>query len=103
MTDQLVQKAIPACRRAGIPIVWLGSGPLNDDLDTLPPTIIRGFSLDTNFDKPEAQLKGLGQDMGRITLQDGTKVEAGRALMREQWNTQVYTELMEVSQPDHQS
>lgn len=62
VTDQLVQKAIPACRRAGIPIVWLGWGLSDDDLDILPPTIIRDFSLDTNFDNSTGCINSRGPD-----------------------------------------
>lgn len=37
--DTLLEHAIPACWKAGIPIVWLGWGLTEQDIDERPPTI----------------------------------------------------------------
>ena len=37
--DELLKCAIPACRKAGIQIVWLNWGLIEQDIDKMPPTI----------------------------------------------------------------
>ncbi len=86
VVDKLVQSAIPACRKAGIPIVWLNWGLTQQDIDELPPTIIKGFAADVNFKGPR-RVKGLGSPIGSVQLADGSLVDAGRVLMPNQWNT----------------
>jgi nicotinamidase-related amidase len=85
--EKLVKTAIPACRTANIPVVWLGWGLEDKDLDDLPPTIVRGFGLDTNFEGEPKSFGGLGEEIGQVELPDGTTVDGGRVLMRDQWNT----------------
>ncbi|KAH8810905.1 Isochorismatase-like protein [Xylogone sp. PMI_703] len=100
--DELLKHAIPACRKAEIPIVWLGWGLTEKDIDEMPPSIARGyqFGLDTNFEDGIARdLGALGEDMGQLKLDDGTVIEAGRVMMCDQWNTAFYPPLVEVSQP----
>ncbi|KAK3941870.1 Isochorismatase-like protein [Diplogelasinospora grovesii] len=64
----------------------------------MPPSIVRGFGLDDNFDEPK-NLGGLGADIGQLRLDDGTVIEAGRVLMRDEWNTAFYPRLAEASKP----
>lgn len=95
---KLVEVAIPACREAGIPIVWLGWGLEDGDLEDMPPTIVRGFGLDRNFDRTK-KIGELGKEIGQVTLEDGTAIDAGRALMQHQWNTEIYHPLAEAALP----
>lgn len=96
--DKLLEIAIPACRQAKIPVVWLGWGLDDKDLEDTPPTIFRGFGLDTNFDTTR-NFGGPGDDIGELVLEDGTSIQAGRALMRDQWNTELYPSLVKASRP----
>jgi hypothetical protein len=50
VVDQLLKVAIPACREADIPILWLNWGLTEKDIDEMPLTIVRGFVTDNNFD-----------------------------------------------------
>jgi hypothetical protein len=65
VVDQLLKVAIPACRKASIPILWLNWGLTEKDIDEMPPTIVRGFAADNNFGRPR-QIKGLGSHIGRV-------------------------------------
>lgn len=101
IVDKLVKEVIPACRKVNIPIVWLGWGLNEQDLHEMPPSIVRGyeFGLDENFDDGPKDLGSLGQDMGQLKLDDGTAIEAGRVMMRDQWNTEFYPRLAEHAKP----
>jgi len=90
--ENLLKIAIPACRKAGIPIVWLNWGLTEQDIEEMPPTIIKGFAADNNFVGPR-RIKGLGSDIGPVELEDGSIVEGGRALIRDQWNSASYSPL----------
>jgi nicotinamidase-related amidase len=92
--DALVKLAIPACRKAGIPIVWLNWGLTEQDIDEMPPTIIKGFAFGIDPDDPN-RFKLLGSELGQVTLEDGSRVDAGRVLMRNQWNSASYSRLEE--------
>ena len=68
----------------------------------MPPSIVRGyeFGLDTNFEDGEPKDLGtLGEDMGQLKLDDGTVIEAGRVMMRDEWNTAFYFPLAESAKP----
>lgn len=101
IVDMLLKTVIPACRKANIPIVWLGWGLTEQDVQEMPPSIVRGyeFGLDHNFVGEPRNLGALGEDMGQLKLDDGTVIEAGRVMMRDQWNTKFYPSLEEVSEP----
>lgn len=117
---QLIEHAIPAARRAGIRIIWLNWGLSDADMKTLPPAVKRTFGFyalpaDTElqpggaaFDDHPASVsvdrngvpsakdsayKGLGSDCGTLTLDDGSTVDAGKLLMRDQWNAALYPPL----------
>ena len=79
VVDQLIHEAIPACRKAGIPVLWLGWGLTPEDIEAMPPTITCGFSMDTNFEG-DRKAPELGADMGSVELHEGKKVDAGKAL-----------------------
>jgi nicotinamidase-related amidase len=98
VVDELLKYAIPACRKAGIPIVWLNWGLTEQDINEMPPTIVKGFAADSNFDGPR-RIEGLGSDIGSLQLEDGSVVQGGRVLMRDQWNSASYAPLEAKHQP----
>ncbi|KAI9867745.1 MAG: hypothetical protein M1830_005767, partial [Pleopsidium flavum] len=57
-----------------------------DEITRLPSTT-------TENGKPKHIYKGLGSDMGPITLPDGTTVPGGHLLMRSTWNAALYPPL----------
>ncbi|KFA54650.1 hypothetical protein S40293_02268 [Stachybotrys chartarum IBT 40293] len=97
IVKKLVAKVIPASRKAGIPVIWLCWGLDESDLDDIPPSIARGydFPCDQNFTKPRF-LGSLGHDIGQIRLPNNDTIEAGRVMMRGQWNTALYPPLAAV-------
>ena len=86
--DKLLKYAIPACRKAQIPIVWLGWGVTEQDIEEMPPTIIKGFQDDANFEcLPHWPVGKLGADIGPVKLEDGSTIEGGKVLKPGAWNT----------------
>ena len=80
--------------------MWLNWGLTEQDIDEMPPTIVKGFAIDNNFNG-DRQIKGLGSDVGPVELEDGSVIKGGLVLMRDQWNTASYTPLEEKHQsPD---
>ncbi len=98
VVDKLLAYAISACRKASIPVVWLSCGLTEQDIGEMPPTIVRGFAVDNNFEG-ERKIKELGSDIGLLQLEDGSIVDGGRALMQGQWNSSSYAPLEAVHQP----
>ena len=98
VVDKLLQVVIPACRKVGIPVVWLSWGVTDEDINTMPPTILKGFGLDTNF-VGDWRPPGLGSDIGPVKLEDGSVVEGGKVLMPGQWNSASYGPLEKAHQP----
>lgn len=115
---QLIEKAIPAARRAEIRIVWLNWGLTQSEVDAMPPATVRDFGFKTieaqQYDQmSEADFgscfevkpgrtehsvinhQGLGGELGMVDM-DGQKIDAGRALMRDQWNSDLTPELKRV-------
>ncbi|GAW17707.1 hypothetical protein ANO14919_071730 [Xylariales sp. No.14919] len=92
VADKLLHHVIPSCRIASIPIVWLGWGLTEEDINEMPPTIIKGFAADTNF-VGNKKIGPLGSRIGTVTLEDGTEIEGGRVLMRGQWNSRFWSPL----------
>lgn len=45
--DKLLKHAIPACRKAGIRIIWLNWGLTEQDIEEMPPTTLRAFGFKT--------------------------------------------------------
>jgi nicotinamidase-related amidase len=118
--DQLIKYAIPAARKAGIRIIWLNWGLTEQDVQNMPPAVKRAFGFfaiaaDTPFktgneafsDNPNSisvdkhgalnhkasAYKGLGTPCGTLTLPNGTTLDAGTLLMRDQWNSALYPPL----------
>ncbi|WPH03112.1 Isochorismatase hydrolase [Acrodontium crateriforme] len=98
--DQLTQHAIPAARKAGVRIVWLNWGLSDQDLVALPPGVRRafGFVLDTGEARDKhgglARLEGLGAECGIVKEpRSGRKIDAGRLLVRDAWNSALYPPL----------
>jgi len=98
VVDQLLQRAIPLCRKAAIPVIWLGWGLTEEDVQTMPPAIVKGFVADTNFEGENRTRGGLGSDIGPLKGEDGSMVEGGKIMMRDQWNTACYDPLRKVKE-----
>lgn len=93
---ELLKEGIPAARKAGIQIVYLTWGISDEELKVLPPVLFRvfGFNIDSlNFaieefengrEKESKGDGGVGESIGDVTLSDGSVVDGGRLLMRDQ-------------------
>ncbi len=119
--DVLVEKAIPACREAGMDVVFLNWGLTQEEIDAMPASLRHNFSRSlTNAPTPPAAgdvanagagagskgsgvVVGMGEDMGEIKEADGTTVAGGRELMRDQWNTKLWNKLDAVWREAQQS
>jgi nicotinamidase-related amidase len=107
--DTILQHAIPAARKLGLQIIWLNWGLTEDDLASMPPAEVRVFAFEANSDSVDyglADRKGdpddpanflksgerpnlsrlPGTELGEVVLEDGRRVSAGRAMMRDTWN-----------------
>ncbi|KAK3058847.1 hypothetical protein LTR09_000412 [Extremus antarcticus] len=116
--DKLVEHAIPACRRAGIRVIWLNWGLSEQDIEEMPPAVVRAFGFvvtahgeeiavdkhgnprfaggDKQFEdgKDGKKYSGLGSSMGMVTEPGmGQEIDAGKLLMQDQWNTALYPPL----------
>jgi nicotinamidase-related amidase len=116
--SQLVQHAIPAARKAGIRVIWLNWGLTEEEVTDMPPAVKRAFgffaiSADADFKAGEdafAQHEnsmsvdrhgadneraycGIGADCGTLACEGGKTVEGGRLLMRDAWNSALYSPL----------
>lgn len=116
--NNLLQHAIPACRKAGIRVIWLNWGLTQEEIDVMPPATLRAFGFrghpveqSESGEKVEIELppqgafgknprlyKGLGSDVGPVKLEDGTTIDGGRLLMRDQWNSALYPPLEKARQ-----
>ena len=116
-TDQLIEHAIPACRKAGIRVIWLNWGLSRQEIDEMPPAVVRAFGFvatsqgeDVALDKHgnatfsggdkqfedgrKKKYSGLGSAMGTVIDPDsGQELDAGKLLMRDQWNTALFPPL----------
>lgn len=97
VVDALLEHAIPACRNARIPVVWLGWGLTEQDIEEMPPTIIKGFAADANFGGHK-KVGGLGSEIGPLELEDGEVIDGGRVMMRDQWTTAFYPKLADTAE-----
>ena len=116
--DQLVQHAIPACRKSNIRVIWLNWGLSQQEIDGMPPAVLRAFGFEAKIDgkpvpvdkygnagytggdklfeegKGGRKYSGPGSEMGSITDPDsGKQIDAGRLLMRDQWNSALFPPL----------
>ena len=114
--ESLLMHGIPAARRAEIQIIWANWGLTNEELETMPPGSLRVFGFSANTEEADFGLSsrpavanslegfvrcgeastssGLGADLGVIAFEDGTKVDAGKALMRGTWNAALHGPLL---------
>ncbi|KAE8155371.1 Isochorismatase-like protein [Aspergillus avenaceus] len=111
--DAILQYAIPAARKLGLQIIWLNWGLTEEDLRSMPPAEVRVLAFDVNTkkvdyglgdrygdpDDPKEFLKCgerpnlarlPGTNLGEIVLEDGSRVNAGRLMMRGTWNTALH-------------
>lgn len=107
--EQLVQHAVPAARKAGVRVVWVNWGLSQEDIEEMPPAFLRGFGFDGTKDGKRVGLNrigeitsqdnlysGMGSWMGEVANPDdksGKKIDAGKFLMRDQWNSALYPPL----------
>lgn len=87
--ERLTTHVIPACRDTESPVLWLGWGLTEVDIEDMPPAIVKGFAMDDNFEDGR-EAPGLGKDIGYVKLEDGSAVYAGKALVEYQWNSEFY-------------
>lgn len=118
--DQLVENAVPACRKAGIRVMWVNWGLTAQEVSDMPPATKRAFGFEAveddcldaldSFEEKENGFgvdkygmarsrgagtmkdgriyKGLGSEMGVFRdPETGKEINAGKLLMRDQWNT----------------
>ena len=111
--DAILQYAIPATRKLGLQIIWLNWSLTEEDLTTMPPAEVRVFAFDVNTAKIDYSLEDRnddpddpanflrcgerpnliklpGAELGDIVLEDGSRVNAGRIMMRGAWNTALH-------------
>lgn len=116
--ENLVAHAIPACRKAGIRVVWVNWGLSPEEVEGMPPAVVRAFGFEAEVDGSVVPVDkfgnprfvgggkmledgvggkkfgGLGKEMGVVRVGDeGDEVDAGRLLMRGQWNTELFPPL----------
>lgn len=114
--DAIVQYAIPAARKLGLQIVWLNWGLTEDDLTSMPPAEVRVFAFEANTKKVDYGLgdrdgdlddpanflqigerpnfaKLPGTELGEVVLEDGSRIDAGRVMMRGAWNSALHGSL----------
>lgn len=86
-------KTIEWCRKVGIKVIWLNWGLTDEDLQTLPAGVRRGFMKDIilNSSSPIKSYTGLGSDLG-----DGK----GPCLMAGSWNADIYPPLKALVKPE---
>lgn len=119
--DQLVQHAIPAARKAGLRIIWVNWGLTQDEVDNMPPAVTRAFGFEGEMNGEKVALdkygdfrfkggdqlledgkagqkyRGLGHPCGVVPdPATGKNVDAGKMLMRGQWNSGLYPPLDEM-------
>jgi nicotinamidase-related amidase len=111
--DALVRYGIPAARALGFQVIWLNWGLSEDDLARVNPAEIRVFGFKANNAEADYGLSHRegdpndpdnflrcgehlapsripGAEIGKITLEDGTEVDAGRVMMQGTWNAHLH-------------
>ncbi|KAJ8132116.1 hypothetical protein O1611_g1505 [Lasiodiplodia mahajangana] len=119
----VLRHAIPAARKSGIQIIWVTTGYSDDDLKEMDPAVFRTFNFNPVEENPGWEKlypgegfsnkgeyrnqKGVGEPIGEVELQDGTKIDAGRVLVRGSWNSWLhdplaksYEDSQETEKPD---
>lgn len=117
--DTVLNYAIPAARKSGIQILYITTGYSDQDLLEMDPAVFRTFNFEPVVDSPNwAELppgegfsnkgqyrnqKGIGDPIGEIELEDGTKIDAGRILVRGTWNSWLHDPLAAAYEESRQS
>ena len=113
--DIILTYGIPAARKAGIQVVWLNWGLDDEELKSLPPQQHRVFGWKSKIQDGQCGidfrarttasagdfvhggesrvLNAPGDELGEVTLEDGSKVDAGRALFKGTWNAALHDPL----------
>ncbi len=102
---KVLEELVPCCRATGMQIIWCNWGLTDEDIEEMPPAQLKGFGGLNAFKREEGEetpniegekildvkpsriYRGFGTPMGEITLETGEGVDAGRLLMRDQWNS----------------
>ncbi len=103
--DVLLKLGIPAARKLNLQVIWLNWGLTEEELKTITPGAARVFGFtsqpaeeqkqgETGPQEEHPTGRGPGADLGRVTLDDGQVVDAGRALMRGTWNVELHGPLL---------
>lgn len=121
--NQLIKHAIPACREAGIQIIWLNWGLSKEDLTMMPPAVMRAFGFDTRKPSPlfppfpsfenredeprpdqeslegpakkKRKFLGPGAEVGLVELEGNMMATGGGLLMRGSWNAALFPPMEE--------
>ncbi|VUC30709.1 unnamed protein product [Clonostachys rosea] len=85
-TVEIVKK----CREVGIKVIWLNWGLTDEDLDNVPAAQMHSFrqGFANPLSTPHDERCGFGCDLGD---------DKGRVLMQDQWNSELYEPLLQVS------
>jgi len=100
----LLSHGIPAARKAQIQIIWLTWGLTEKHLEEMDPGVLRTFGWHADQPKQPNLRPGegrsnrgefrtgtpLGVELGDVTLENGTVVDAGRSLMMNTWNARLH-------------
>lgn len=70
--DKLLKHAIPACRKAGIRVIWLNWGLTDEEIEEMPPATLRAFGFET-----VPHDKGFDEQDGRETAEDDHGINTG--------------------------
>lgn len=98
LVEKLLKYAIPTCREATIRIAWVKYRLTDNDIQNMPPMMVATTGNDSNFDSKQGG-GSYGEELGKVTI-DGQEINAGRALMRDHWNTELYAPLENARRPD---
>lgn len=107
--DALLRHGIPAARKTDIQVIWLNWGLTEEDLTTMVPGAMRVFGWEANITAVDYGLSNrlitsngriqcgerrrstaMGDNLGCVIQADGTKIDGGRKLMRDTWNTALH-------------
>ncbi|OQO13578.1 hypothetical protein B0A48_01807 [Cryoendolithus antarcticus] len=101
--DQLVKHAVPGARKAGVRVLWVNWGLTEKEVNEMPPGVKKAFGFPGKYKKAHEANKsakhynGLGSEMGTVQDPDtGKDIEAGKLLMRDQWNSALQPPLNEL-------
>ena len=97
----LMESTIPAARKAGVRVVWVNWGLTEEEVEAMPPAMLRTFGAvgGEKAGKDGSVYVGLGGECGvreDVFEGQGREVQAGRLLMRDQWNSGLYGPLVGV-------